>query len=92
MLAVHNTRRRGLASLVHLKLPLPRVLRAKRAGLEAAEVLSVQVDSGLPRKGSQNLSRCTLKRRVERTGLEFREFPVPNFSGTPKRKMYNKKA
>ncbi|KAH9403453.1 hypothetical protein TYRP_015343 [Tyrophagus putrescentiae] len=35
---VHSTRRRGLAPLVHFKLPLPRVLRAKRAGPEAAEV------------------------------------------------------
>ncbi|KAH9388858.1 Glycine receptor subunit alpha-3 [Tyrophagus putrescentiae] len=37
-LAVHSTRRRGLAPLVHFKLPLPRVPRAKRAGPEAAEV------------------------------------------------------
>ncbi|KAH9388391.1 hypothetical protein TYRP_023536 [Tyrophagus putrescentiae] len=37
-LAVHDTWRRGLAPLVHFKLPLPRVPRAKRAGPEAAEV------------------------------------------------------
>ncbi|KAH9401871.1 hypothetical protein TYRP_017286 [Tyrophagus putrescentiae] len=37
-LAMHNTWRRGLAPLVHFKLPLPRVPRAKRAGPEAAEV------------------------------------------------------
>ncbi|KAH9404108.1 hypothetical protein TYRP_014624, partial [Tyrophagus putrescentiae] len=37
-LAMHDTWRRGLAPLVHFKLPLPRVPRAKRAGPEAAEV------------------------------------------------------
>ncbi|KAH9403779.1 hypothetical protein TYRP_014971, partial [Tyrophagus putrescentiae] len=37
-LAVHNTWRRGLAPLVHFKLPLLRAPRAKRAEPEAAEV------------------------------------------------------
>ncbi|KAH9407405.1 hypothetical protein TYRP_012222 [Tyrophagus putrescentiae] len=47
-LAVHGTRRRGLAPLGHCKLPLPRVLRAERAGPEAAEVYSGQAMSGEP--------------------------------------------
>ncbi|KAH9401687.1 hypothetical protein TYRP_017088, partial [Tyrophagus putrescentiae] len=37
-LAMHNTWRRGLAPLVHFKLPLPRVPLASLAGPEAAEV------------------------------------------------------
>ncbi|KAH9390560.1 hypothetical protein TYRP_022884 [Tyrophagus putrescentiae] len=45
---------RGLAPLVHFKLPLPRVPRAKRAGPEETEVDSGQDTSEIREKPGKN--------------------------------------
>ncbi|KAH9398508.1 hypothetical protein TYRP_018749 [Tyrophagus putrescentiae] len=87
-LAVHGTRRRGLAPLGRCQLPLPRASRAKRAGPEAAEVDSGQAMSGIPQQctaqggevwhllGTVNF-RCLWPRERSERGQRQRKFTVP---------------